>query len=107
MKETTEKTIKKLGELVQSPIIRAISNEIVDAYLDPSKARNVLIDITELQFKQHIDAASLTLIYPLCDKVFKRDSAIQNISSFDRMKHLHIKTIAASVVGLLSEITNA
>ena len=76
MKEVVIKTITKVAELVQSPIIRGISKNIVNAYIDPDLSRNVLIDITELQFTQHIDAASVTLIYPICEKILKKDSAI-------------------------------
>lgn len=106
VKDIVVKAISKVAELVQSPIIRAISKNIVNAYIDPDLSRNVLIDITELQFTQHIDAASVTLIYPICEKILKRDSAIQLTNAYDRMKNMHIKTIAASVLSLLSEITS-
>eukprot|EP00703_Trepomonas_sp_PC1_P002639 JAP93967.1 Translational activator GCN1 [Trepomonas sp. PC1] len=58
-----------------------------------------------MQFNQHIDGASVILIYPLCEKVLKKESAIQFANSTDRMSSLHIKTLAASVLSLLSEIT--
>lgn len=74
--------------------------------MNPDKIRNVLIDVTEMQFNTHIDGASVILIYPLCEKVLKKESAIQYASTSDRMAHLHIKTLAASVLSLLSEITN-
>ncbi|CAL5981515.1 Translational_activator GCN1 [Hexamita inflata] len=106
VKESVLRTIEKVAELIQSPIIRAVSKKIIEAYIHPDHMRNVLIDLTELQFNTHIDAASVTLIYPICEKVLKKDSAIQFSTAFDRMKHLHIKTIAASVLSLLSEITN-
>lgn len=68
--------------------------------------RNVLIDISELQFTANIDAASLALIYPLCERVLNRDSSTFFNSAGDRLVNVHIKSIAANVLGLLSDITS-
>lgn len=54
-----------------------------------------------MQFTSNIDAASLSLIYPLCEKVLSRETTAFLTSAGDRMSNVHIKVIASNVLGLL------
>eukprot|EP00702_Spironucleus_salmonicida_P003870 EST45161.1 Translational activator GCN1 [Spironucleus salmonicida] len=107
VKNSALKTIEKVADSVQSSQVKLISRKIIDAYSQPLLNRQILIEITQMTFTQQIDAASLTLIYPICDRVLSAVSSTIYQQSNDLMKDKHTKVIGCSCIVLLSKIAKS
>jgi len=90
---------------VRNPEVRKISRVLVRAFENVGLLRQSLVTLAEVTFSSRLDASSLTILVPLCERALLVPSTEIYIAGADRMVGTHTKVIACMCLSVIFRLT--